>query len=626
MSESTVASADIARLAGVGRAAVSNWRRRFPDFPQPVGGSAASPLYRLADVEQWLVDHGRAAEISPLDRLWQELRSASDDHRLGDVVGDLAAALALLASDPAQLAVLTRSENPVRAADEALGEAFPRALSSDTEQTVVQAVVAVAEQIGPAPTLHALVARLQEVASRRLQTTSPAVCRVAIELADVKGRTVFDPACGTGGLLIAAEGARSRNGVDLDPAAARITAGLLQVDGADGRVLVADSLRRDPHAGQRFGAVLCEPPFAERDWGYEELAADPRWELGVPPRGEPELAWLQHCLAHADLGAPVVLVLPPATAVRRAGRRIRANLVRSGALRMIATLPDEGGRPLDLWYLVRSTAADPPDDVLFLTVPLGDIVERWRSFSDGPGARRVRPLDLLDEDVDLSPARHVPTEAGTAADLGALAAAVSAARAALPDLPALVTLAHEHATTTVGDLAKAGAMEIHSAPLRTLDEGPERMLTVRDLVAHRDPTGHTEPTDGMVVLREGDVVLPAVAGRETSARVVAGSWIGAVMGPRLLCLRPDPAKIDPHLLAGCLGVAGPRVRTGTGLSRSDARRLVLPLLPMAEQRALGSAFEQVAAFDDAVRRLATAGADYVQAASTELASGRARLP
>ena len=58
---STVASADIARLAGVGRAAVSNWRRRFADFPSPVGGTAASPLYRLADVEGWLRTHGRAA-------------------------------------------------------------------------------------------------------------------------------------------------------------------------------------------------------------------------------------------------------------------------------------------------------------------------------------------------------------------------------------------------------------------------------------------------------------------------------------------------------------------------------------------------------------------------------------
>ena len=636
MSDSTIASADIARLAGVGRAAVSNWRRRFADFPEPVGGSASSPLYRLADVEQWLADHGRSAEITPLDRLWQQLRSASDDHRLGEVVGDLAAALALLAQDPSRWAAVSDSTDPVAAVDAAWGPEFPRAGSSGTEPIAVKAVAAVAEAAGAATTLRALVARLHEATARRLQVTAPSISRVVAELAGVgepaaDGPRVLDPACGTGSLLVAAVGASARCGVDLDLAAARITAGLLHVEREAGeptgpdRVLVADALRGDPVAGERFGAVLCEPPFADRDWGYEELAADPRWELGVPPRGEPELAWLQHSLAHADPGAPVILVLPPATATRRAGRRIRSNLLRSGALRMVATLPDEGGRPLDLWLLVKPDGP-PPAEVLFLTVGLGEIVEGWRAFADGPGSRRVRLLDLLDDDVDLSPARHVPSDVGEAPDLGALAAAVAAARAALPDLPELRAQTRSHPSTTVGDLSRAGAVEIHSAPLRTLGEGPERMLTIRDLLAGRAPTGYTEPTDGMVVLQAGDVVLPAVAGRGTSARVVADEWIGAVLGPRLLCLRPDPAKIDPQLLAGCLGVVGPRPRNVSGLSRSDARRLAVPLLPVAGQRALGAAFAQLAAFEDAVRALAAATEEYTRAASAELASGRAAVP
>jgi hypothetical protein len=45
--DATVSAADIARLAGVGRAAVSNWRRRYPDFPPPVGGPASSPRVGL---------------------------------------------------------------------------------------------------------------------------------------------------------------------------------------------------------------------------------------------------------------------------------------------------------------------------------------------------------------------------------------------------------------------------------------------------------------------------------------------------------------------------------------------------------------------------------------------------
>nr|BFE79875.1 hypothetical protein GCM10020093_024760 [Planobispora longispora] len=85
--------------------------------------------------------------------------------------------------------------------------------------------------------------------------------------------------------------------------------------------------------------MLCSPPFSERGWGYEELASDPRWQYGLPPRGESELAWVQHCLAHARPGGQVVVLMPPAAAGRRSGRRIRSQLIRAGALRAVVALP-----------------------------------------------------------------------------------------------------------------------------------------------------------------------------------------------------------------------------------------------------------------------------------------------
>lgn len=59
-----VTAADIARLAGVGRAAVSNWRRRHADFPAPVGGPPNSPTFDWAEVEAWLINNGRAAAVN----------------------------------------------------------------------------------------------------------------------------------------------------------------------------------------------------------------------------------------------------------------------------------------------------------------------------------------------------------------------------------------------------------------------------------------------------------------------------------------------------------------------------------------------------------------------------------
>src|SRR5438046_761868 len=43
--DATLTASGIARLANVGRAAVSNWRRRHADFPTPVGGTPTSPLF-----------------------------------------------------------------------------------------------------------------------------------------------------------------------------------------------------------------------------------------------------------------------------------------------------------------------------------------------------------------------------------------------------------------------------------------------------------------------------------------------------------------------------------------------------------------------------------------------------
>jgi len=60
-----VTAADIARIAGVGRAAVSNWRRRHPDFPAPIGGPVTSPTFAWPEVKAWLKANGRLDPADP---------------------------------------------------------------------------------------------------------------------------------------------------------------------------------------------------------------------------------------------------------------------------------------------------------------------------------------------------------------------------------------------------------------------------------------------------------------------------------------------------------------------------------------------------------------------------------
>ncbi|BDT39479.1 helix-turn-helix transcriptional regulator [Streptomyces yaizuensis] len=55
----TLSLHEIARRAGVGRAAVANWRRHYPDFPAPSGDTGHSPRFPEDAVTGWLHSHGK---------------------------------------------------------------------------------------------------------------------------------------------------------------------------------------------------------------------------------------------------------------------------------------------------------------------------------------------------------------------------------------------------------------------------------------------------------------------------------------------------------------------------------------------------------------------------------------
>ncbi|NJP68782.1 N-6 DNA methylase, partial [Streptomyces spiramenti] len=324
--EPEVTAAGIARLAGVGRAAVSNWRRRHADFPQPVGGTAASPAFALYEVEEWLRHHGKTARVPLEERAWQLLLAEPGEPSATLVaVGEL-----LLGGAP------SAAEDPAAAADD--GPAPARGLGHPLRE----AVAALAAERGTADAFRDL---LRRHFTALTVVTTPA--ETAALMAEIAGpvRSVLDPACGVGTLLAAARGPRGGaprelRGQEKDPELARLAGLRLAMHGAHAvRIDAGDSLLADHHSAARVDAVLCHPPANERHWGHDDLAYDTRWEYGLPARGESELAWVQHALARLRPGGTAVVLLPPAVASRRAGRRVRSALLRSGALRAVVALP-----------------------------------------------------------------------------------------------------------------------------------------------------------------------------------------------------------------------------------------------------------------------------------------------
>ncbi|MBN9746467.1 SAM-dependent methyltransferase [Amycolatopsis sp. A1MSW2902] len=571
--DAAVSAADIARLAGVRRAAVSNWRRRHDDFPKPVGGTASSPLFSLPEVQAWLRGRGRPFELAPIDEAWQRLRALGDDLDLGArlaAVGEYLADDAEGPDDPGLLALISQ----------------------------------LAASEGAAETFEQLCDRFFEAHARRLSTTPTAYADLMVRLTGAKGATVLDPACGFGSLLLAAAATRAR-GQDVDPDTARIAGIRLRLHGADAEVHASDPLRADAFADRLADVVLCDPPFNERGWGHEELVGDARWEYGLPPRGESELAWVQHCLAHVKPGGAVAVLMPGAAAGRRSGKRIRANLLRAGALRAVCTLAPG----TDLWLLTRPEPEQrAPATVLIADTTADDVEQVWQDFLADPDTGE-RIIDVLDDDVDLSPSgRPGESDSGEA-----FIAAQRVFGQIGIELPKLEPASSETAHTTVGELVKAGALRITHAPPRTAD-GDEPVLTTDDVLIGGPPTGHAAPDPAAVLAHEGDVVA------SVTGAVIVHSGAPVRLGPALSRYRVDPERLDAQFLAGCLRAADFPVHSAS--TRIDARRLKVPRHPLETQRAYGVAFRALADFDRALRQTAEIGRDLVRLGFAALAEGR----
>ncbi|WP_326829600.1 N-6 DNA methylase [Streptosporangium sp. NBC_01810] len=661
-----VTAADIARLGDVGRAAVSNWRRRHDDFPQPVGGTATSPAFSLGEIKEWLLGHSDGKPLPAREWLWQDLRAGVPEEELADLIADLGAFLvyldredddwaALSATDDAAVAAVLPERVLAACAAPMQNPPPPKCLIRD-RLPLLRRVAALATEDGAKETFTFLRERYFELHSKRMYATPEPVARLMAELCGPSPEIVLDPACGSGALLKALRdrpGNQVRHllGQDADEATTRLTAAHLALHAATVRVSHGDSLRQNAFPGTRVDAVVCNPPFNDRAWGYEELTADPRWEYGLPPRMESELAWIQHALFQLKPGGTAVVLMPPAVAGRRSGRRIRAQLIRRGALKAVITLP-LGSIPnmavaLALWVLRRPADSQTPDHVLM--VDTSDRPEdfarvaaaAWARFEAGAGAdepgvsRAVPSIELLDDDVDLTPARYlappsadlsperVTGQRNRVADFLRLAAELVPTVESAPepkDLP-MVPLA---------ELLRRGMLTIHhQSPVRPGEPSEVAdgltVLTAEDVVDGTPPTATTPDVavQHEIIVRPGDVLVPNIARRPVAR--VAGEG-GPVLGLRLSLLRPDPALLDPHFVAGFLsGSVNLRNYVTVGSrAQVDVRRAELPPLPIEEQRGYGETFRKLAEFEASLRRVATLGEDLIQLISDGLTHGAVR--
>jgi type I restriction system adenine methylase HsdM len=288
-----------------------------------------------------------------------------------------------------------------------------------------------------------------------------------------EGESVYDPACGTGGMLIEViEHVKDAGGspktlwgklygqekVLATSAIARMN---LLLHGVEDFKIVREDTLRNPafYSGNRlarFDSVLANPPFSLKAWGDVEWASD-RWGRnqvgGVPPKGYADWAWVQHMLTSADLNTGRVAVVLPQGALFRQGAeaRIRTHIVKMKKIEAVIGLAPNlfygTGLAACVLILRHQRPARQDNKVLFINGE--DLMKRgrrqntlepehttelfaaYRGFTDIDGRAYVADLEEIEaNDFNLNiPLYVAPAETGEKVALGTALANLEAARA-----------------------------------------------------------------------------------------------------------------------------------------------------------------------------------------------------
>jgi len=288
--------------------------------------------------------------------------------------------------------------------------------------------------------------------------TPRSVVRLLVSILEpLAGETVYDPACGTGGMLIEVINYVKATGGDpqllygklfgqekvlATSAIARMNLLLHGIE--DFHIIREDTLRAPAfHSGNRlaqFDCVVANPPFSLKKWGHQEYANDP-WGRnllgGVPPTGYADWAWVQHMIASSNPESGRIAVVLPQGALFRQGAeaKIRTAVLKQDLVEAVIGLGPNlfygTGLAACVLILRRTKRPEQAEKLVVINAehlhrkgrnqntlePLHEmqILEAYEQYQDVDGLARVVSLDEVEaNDFNLNIPLYVAPESDAA--------------------------------------------------------------------------------------------------------------------------------------------------------------------------------------------------------------------
>ncbi|MFC0878040.1 N-6 DNA methylase [Saccharicrinis sp. FJH2] len=237
-----------------------------------------------------------------------------------------------------------------------------------------------------------------------------------------EGESIYDPACGTGGMLLESVNHLKENNEDYrtlklygqeknltSSSIARMNMFLHGIE--DFYITRGDTLRNPAffHADglRTFDCVIANPPFSLKDWGADLWTNDPygRNIVGVPPKGNGDMAWVQHMIKSMNGSGRMTVILPHGALFRKGAEgRIRQALLEQDLLEAVIGLGPNifYGTQLAACVMVfkQNKPADKKDKILFIEASEQIRVGRAQNFLESQHVDQIYKWYNAYEDVE----------------------------------------------------------------------------------------------------------------------------------------------------------------------------------------------------------------------------------